>query len=68
MTPEEELALVDSLLAQAASNGGVAEWGEGPHRVKNYSLRELLDWKRVAENKVYQSSHRITLPIRQVDI
>jgi hypothetical protein len=68
MTPQEEVDLVNTLLEQAGSNGGVAEWQEGAHKVKHYSLRELLAWKREAEERLYQSSHRITMPVREVNL
>lgn len=68
MTPQEELDLVNTLITQAASNGGVAEWQEGAHRVKHYDLRQLLEWKRDLENRVYQASHRITMPVRGVNL
>ncbi len=63
MDREEELALVNTLLRQAAGNGGVAEWQEGQHKVKHYSIRELLDWRDRLENDIYQSTNGITMPV-----
>ena len=63
MTPEEELDLVNSLLRKAASGGGVAEWQEGQHKVKHYSIRELLDWRDRLQNEIYQSTNGITMPV-----
>lgn len=63
MTPEEELDLVNSLIRSAASGGGVAEWQEGPHKVKHYSIKELLDWRDRLQNEIYQSNNGITMPV-----
>lgn len=68
MTKTEELALINTLLQAAADNGGVAEWQEGAHKVKHYSLRDLLAWKERVENELYQSTNRITMPIREVNL
>lgn len=68
MTKQEELDLIDTLLQQAANRGGVAEWQEGAHRVKHYSLADLLKWKERVENELYQETHRVMLPIRGVNL
>lgn len=67
MTLSDELDLVNSLLERAAASG-TAEWQEGQHRVKRYSLKELLDWKRQLEQRIDQAGNPLTMPIREVNL
>lgn len=66
MTLAEELDLVNALLLQAASGGGVAEWQEGAHKVKHYSLKDLLDWRDRVDNALFQSQGGMTMPVVDV--
>ena len=68
MTPAEELALVETLLRNAATNGGVAEWQEGAHRAKTYSIPQLLAWRQDVQNRIVQEGSPLTMPVREVNL
>lgn len=66
MTAQEELDLVNTLLRTLAETG-IAEWQETGHRTKYWSLKELLDWKDRAQNRVIQESSPIVMPVTEVN-
>lgn len=63
MTPEEELVYINSAIQTLLSGGAVAEWQEGPHKVKHQSLKELWARRDELQNQIYQSNNGITMPV-----
>lgn len=65
MSPEEELALTNQAI-QAILGGGVAEFGEGMHRVRALDYASLCRRRDELQNQIAQASRSMFVPVREV--
>lgn len=66
MTNEEELAKVEAAIDRMLSGGAVEEFGEGAHRTRYVSYKQLTDRRDVLLSKIAAANNPMFYPVQEV--